>query len=235
MSDASVLLELAEADYVILRIKKQLDELPQRAQLLELRTKKAEVDAKGQQVAQIRHESEMTIKALQDEEATLIEETASAKKHVESTINYKEAAAYNKKIEGFAKRLEKIEFETLKQMERLDKVATVEAQVSEALAKLKTQDDSLLGAYQAQAVALKREIAEEQKLRDDLTKKLPDDLLVRYQKACESKGGRGAAHIEGIHCSGCHVELTEGQLEKLKKGGQISECPFCQRLLVVEV
>lgn len=235
MSDASVLLELAQADYMILRIKKQLDELPQRVQLFELRTKKAEVDAKAQQVADIRHESEKTIKELQDEDAILQEQTDAAKAQIENTINYKEIAAYNKKIEGFAKRQEKIEFESLKQMERLDKVANVERQVQEALAKLKKQDDELLGSYQVQAGALKRDIMETQRLREGLAKQLPGDLLARYDKACESKGGRGAAYIEGIHCSGCHVELTEGQLDKLKKGAQISECPYCHRLLVVEV
>ena len=234
MSDASVLLELAQADYLILRIKKQLDELPQRAKLLELRTKKAEVDAKAAQVAQMRQAGEKAIKALQDEEAMLKEKIAKAQKNIDSTTNYKEVTALNKELEGYAKRQEKIEFDSLRQMERLDKIAQVENQVKVALGKLKKQDDELLTVYQAQAGALKREMSAAQELRERLAKELSGDLLARYVRACESKGGRGAAHIEGTHCSGCRVEFTEGQLEKLRSGAQIGECPYCHRLLVVE-
>jgi predicted nucleic acid-binding Zn-ribbon protein len=233
MSDASVLLELAQADYLILRIKKQLDELPQLARLLELRTKKAEVDAKAEQVAKMRHEGERTIKALADEEETLRDRLAKAQNKRDNTINYKEASAYNKEIEGFIKRMEKIEFDSLKQMEKLDKIAQVEGQVNAALARLQKQDAEQMAAYKTQAGALKREMQEASDLREGLEKKLPPDLITRYDKACKAKGGRGAAHIEGTHCSGCRVEITEGQLEKLKSGAQIGECPHCHRLLVV--
>ena len=234
MSDGSILLELAQADYLIIRIKKQLDELPQRAHLLELRTKKAEVDTKAEQVAQMRKEAERAIKELQDEEETLRDKTAKSQARVNNTTNYKEVAALSKEIEGFARRLEKIEFDSLKQMERLDKIAQVEKQVNAALSRLKKQDDELLAVYQSQASALKREIATTQELHDSLAKKLPGDLMARYKRACESKGGRGAAHIERTHCSGCRVELTEGQLEKLSNGAEIGECPYCHRLLVAQ-
>ena len=235
MSDASVLLELAKTDYLILRIKKQLDELPQRARLLELRTKKAEVEAKLEQVAKMRRENEKTVKALQDEEAILKDKTARAKEKTNNAANYKEVMALSKEIDSYAKRMEKVEFESLKQMEKLEKIAQVEEQVNAALSRLKKQDDELLAVYQGQAGALKREMSSAQDLRAKLAKELSGDLLTRYERACESKGGRGAAHIERTHCSGCHVELTEGQLVKLASSpSQIGECPYCHRLLVVE-
>ena len=235
MSEASVLLELAKTDYLVLRLKKQLDELPQRGQLLELRTKKAEVTAKAEQVALMHHEAERAIKALQDEAESLKEKIALSQTRINSTTNYKEVAALNKEIEGNRKRIEKIEFETLKQMDKLDKVTQVDEQVKGALARLKKQDDELLAAYQTQAGALKKEMSGAQVVRESLAEQLPADLLARYMRACEAKGGRGAAHIEGTHCSGCRVELTEGQMEKLRNGERIGECPYCHRLLVVEV
>ncbi|MCL1846661.1 MAG: hypothetical protein FWF91_01680 [Coriobacteriia bacterium] len=235
MSDASILLELANTDYLILRLKKQLDELPQRGQLLELRTKKAEVNAKAEQVALMHHEAERTIKALQDEAESLKEKIALSQTRINGTTNYKEVAALNKEIEGNKKRIEKIEFETLRQMDKVDKVAQVDEQVKGALARLKKQDDELLAVYQTQAGALKKEMSAAQVVRENLAGQLPADLLARYMRACESKGGRGAAHIEGTHCSGCRVELTEGQMEKLRNGERIGECPYCHRLLVVEV
>jgi len=234
MSDASILLELAEVDYSILKIKKQLDELPQRAQLLELRTKKAEVDTKATQVALLRRESEKTIKELQDEAKTFKDRIARAKEKTNNAANYKEVLALSKEIDSHAKRLEKTEFELLRQMEKQEKIRQVEKQVSAALSRLKKQDDELLTVYQGEAVALKKEMSAAQDLRARLAKELSSNLLTRYERACKSKGGRGAAHIERTHCSGCHVELTEGQLTKLANiPSQIGECPYCHRLLVV--
>jgi len=129
MSDANLLLELAKADYLILRLKKQLNELPQRARLLELRTKKAEVEAKAAQVAQMRREREETIKALNDEEESLYERIAKARERTNKTTNYKEVVSLSKEIDNHTKRLEKVEYDSLKQMERLDRIALVEEQV----------------------------------------------------------------------------------------------------------
>ncbi|MDR2587741.1 MAG: C4-type zinc ribbon domain-containing protein [Coriobacteriales bacterium] len=234
MSDAKTLLELTTADYALLRLKKQLDELPQRAKLLELRTKRAEVDAKAAQVAQMRKDCEQTLKRLQDEEATLRDKTAEAQKQIDKTTNYKEVTALTREIESFARRAEKTEFETLKQYERSDKIAQVEKQVGAAQAKLAKQDEELFASYQSQVAALKKEGAQAQQQREKLTKELPDDLRKRYEKAREAKGGIGVAYIEGSHCSACRVELTEGQRAKLKSGGEIGSCPHCHRLLVVK-
>jgi predicted nucleic acid-binding Zn-ribbon protein len=233
MSDAKILLDLTAADHTLLKLKKQLDELPQRAKLIELRTKRAEVEAKAKQVVQMRKECEQTIKLLQDEEVMLREKTVAVQAQIDKTSNYKEVAALTREIEGFARRMEKIEFEALKQFERSDKISRVESQVNSALAKLVKQDEVLLTSYQTQAGALQKEALTTQQSREKLAKELSPDLLKRYEKAREAKGGLGAAHIEGTHCSGCRVEFTEGQLVKFKSGKEINECPYCHRLLVV--
>ncbi|HBT95557.1 MAG TPA: hypothetical protein DEB24_05500 [Coriobacteriia bacterium] len=162
------------------------------------------------------------------------EKSTHAQEQIDQTSNYKEVAALTKEIEGFAKRLEKIEFETFKLLERSDKIKTVEEQVASALVRLNKQDAELLEEYQGQAAALKKEELQAQQEREAFEKALPEDLAKCYEKAREAKGGFGAARIEGTHCSGCHVEYTEGQIAKLRGGEHISECPYCHRLLVVE-
>jgi predicted nucleic acid-binding Zn-ribbon protein len=234
MSDAKTLLELTAADRALLRLKKQLDELPQRAKLLELRTKRAEVDGKAGQVTKMHKDCEQAIRMLQDEETMLREKTADVHVQIDKTSNYKEVTALTREIESFARRIEKIEFDMLKQLERADKISQVASQVDGALAKLKRQDEELLSSYQTQAGALKRELAAIQAQREKLVEDLSPKLLDRYEKAREVKGGLGAAHIEGNHCSVCRVELTEGQLIKLRSGEDIGECPYCHRLLVVK-
>lgn len=234
MSTANTLLELNTADHALLKLKKQLEQLPQRAQLLELRTKRAEVEAKAQQVTQMRSDNDQAIKVLQDEDATLKDKTSEVQTQINATNNYKEVTALTHEIETFVKRAEKIEFDTLKQLERADKISQVEQQLAATLAKIAKQDEELIASYQAQGGALQKEAAILQSQRETLAKQLPSDLLKRYEKARESKGGFGAAFIEGTHCSGCRVQFTEGQLAKLKQSDElIVECPHCHRLLVV--
>jgi predicted nucleic acid-binding Zn-ribbon protein len=233
MSEANTLLELNSADYTLLKLKKQLDSLPQREKLLELRTKRAGVEAKAQQVAQLRLECEQVIKLLQDEETMLKDKTAEVQKQIDETSNYKEVTALTHEIETFAKRAEKIEFDMLKQFEHADKITQVEQQVKATLAKIAKQDADLVASYQSEGGALQKEAAQTTAQRESLAKQLSPDLLKRYEKARESKGGFGAAFIEGGHCSGCRVQFTEGQLAKLKDSEDIDQCPHCHRLLVV--
>ncbi|MDR3315849.1 MAG: C4-type zinc ribbon domain-containing protein [Coriobacteriales bacterium] len=234
ISDARTLLELSSTDYALLRLKKQLDTLPQRKKLLDLRTKRAEVEKKVLQIEALRSDCEQVIKRLQDEEASLRAKADEVQHKVDETSNYKEVGNLSKEIEGFAKRIEKIEFETLRQLERSDKIAQVEKQVHAALAKLNKQDEELIASFQADGGALQKEMFVAQKLRQTLAESLPAELLERYEKARQAKGGTGAAHLELTHCSGCRVELTDGQLAALKSGPEISECPYCHRLLVVQ-
>jgi predicted nucleic acid-binding Zn-ribbon protein len=233
MSDAKTLLEITAADYALLKLKKRLDELPQRARLLEIRTKRAELDVRATQVAQMRTSCDQALKLLQDEETMLQERTREVQAQIDKTNNYKEITAFTSELESFARRMEKLEFDELKQLERSDKINQVIEQLSAALEKLAAQDEELLTSYQTQAGAIQKEAALTQHLREKLAADLLPDLLKRYEKARASKGGQGAAHIEGSHCSACSVELTDGQLGKLRSGGEIGECPHCHRLLVV--
>jgi predicted nucleic acid-binding Zn-ribbon protein len=232
--EARTLLDLSSTDYALLRLKKQLDSLPQREKLLELRTKRAKVEKKAQQVEAMRNDCERVILRLQDEDVSLRARAEEAQHKVDTASNYKEVGNLSKEIEGFAKRIEKIEFETLKQLERADKIVQVEDQVHAALIKLNEQDEELIASFQADGGALQKEMYVTQKLREALAESLPADLLERYERARQAKGGTGAAHLEVKHCSGCRVEFTDGQLASLQADSEISECPYCHRLLVIQ-
>ncbi|MDR1714152.1 MAG: hypothetical protein LBR39_08405 [Coriobacteriales bacterium] len=233
MSDARTLMELTAADYQLIRLKKQLDGLPQRQKLLDLRAKQAEVQRKAEQVNSLYHECEQAIKQLQDEEASLKAKSAEAQAQIDTAANYKEVTNLTLELESLARRREKVEFEALKLMERLDKAAEVQAQVQQALEKLSRQDEELVSSFQSEGAAIQKETFITEKLREQLTAALPAELLKRYEQARQAKGGAGAAHLEGSHCSGCRVAFTDGQLAKLTQGPEIGECPHCHRLLVV--
>ena len=233
MTDAEKLIRLTGIDTALIRLKKQLDSLPQRAKLLEVRTKKAEVETKARQVEILRQECEETIAHLQEEEASLKGHIAESQAKIDETSEYRELENLSHEIESLAKKAERAEFDSLKAMERLDKIAVVEGQVTTALQRFNQQDDELIASYQADAAVLQKEMATLQQHRALLMDNLPSTLCDRYERARTSKGGAGAAQLEGGHCSGCRVEYSEGQFAKLTQGPEITECPYCHRILVV--
>jgi predicted nucleic acid-binding Zn-ribbon protein len=99
---------------------------------------------------------------------------------------------------------------------------------------LARQDSELLESYQSEVARLKKEEHAALQEREILASAMRPQLALRYEKSRDAKGGFGAAHIEATHCSGCHVELTEGQISRLRDSEQIGECPYCHRLLVVQ-
>ena len=234
MSEGTELLELQEADFSLLRLRKQLDEIPQRAKLAEVSSKRMEVQLKAEQVSTMRADSERETKRLQDEGVVLRGKMVEAQCQIAESSDYREVAALSKEIEGLAKRAEKIEFESLKYMERADKITGVEAQVSDALAELARQETELQAELEQRKQDLMDEARRIKAKREQLVKGISAELLGRYDRAVAAKNGVGAAYLEGDHCSGCRVQLTDGQLAKLSKESEIASCPYCHRLLVIQ-
>ncbi|MEI7547757.1 MAG: C4-type zinc ribbon domain-containing protein [Actinomycetota bacterium] len=58
--------------------------------------------------------------------------------------------------------------------------------------------------------------------------------LATYAHARKQFHGVGVAHLEGSHCSGCHMDLSPAELDLVKSSpvGALSECPQCGRILV---
>ena len=233
MSEGSELLELQEADYKLLRQRKQLEELPERAQLAEIEAKRVEVQKKSEQVIRMRAESEQETDRLQNEGSELRAKMAEVQQLIAQSSDYREVAALSKEIEGLAKRAEKADYEYLKTGERCEQICDVQAQAEQALSALSKRHDELLTQLEEQKKLLLDQARGIKDKRDELVKNISRELLERYDRAVAAKNGVGAAYLEGDHCSGCRVQLTDGQLAKLRKESEIATCPYCHRLLVM--
>jgi predicted nucleic acid-binding Zn-ribbon protein len=56
-----------------------------------------------------------------------------------------------------------------------------------------------------------------------------------YAATRKRHGGVGFVSIDGRSCSGCHVDMSQGEFEQLRSApaGELPECPNCGRLVVV--
>ncbi|MDR2492436.1 MAG: hypothetical protein LBD25_03095 [Coriobacteriales bacterium] len=232
LSDAQLLLALQETDFRVLQLKKQLEELPQRSKILEVRAKHREVKEKLGRLAALRDECDEGTRKLQERESTLKAHMADIQAAIDTTGDYKQATALSHEYNIQSKAVEGLESELLQLLEKLDKIAAVAAEADSALDRLAKQEDALTESFKAQGGALQEAIGRESRLRGLAYERLPAFIQSRYDKAVASKGGSGAAYIENGHCSACHVAFNEGQMLRLKHGEPISECPHCHRLLV---
>ncbi len=63
---------------------------------------------------------------------------------------------------------------------------------------------------------------------------LPTALSDRYETLRARLKGTGAARLVGSHCDGCHLELSSGEVEKIRAlpPGEVATCEQCGRILV---
>lgn len=119
----------------------------------------------------------------------------------------------------------------------LEEQAAAEADLAAHAAGLPAAEAALAASAAALAeanAALDTEAAELGVRREALVQAIPAGELARYERVRAQFGGVGVAHLEGTHCSGCHMELSPKELDVVRKApaGELGECPQCGRMLV---
>ncbi|MDO8391807.1 MAG: C4-type zinc ribbon domain-containing protein [Actinomycetota bacterium] len=124
-----------------------------------------------------------------------------------------------------------------RELAALDEQAAGESELAALQAKvpaLRAACD-LTGAALADALAaLEVEVAGLRAEREGLVATMSAADLATYAHARKQFHGVGVAHLEGSHCSGCHMDLSPAELDQVKAppAGALSECPQCGRILV---
>jgi hypothetical protein len=98
---------------------------------------------------------------------------------------------------------------------------------------------------EAQAAELRQQVAEGQveidaalpeaiRSRAAEAALLPTALSDRYETLRAHLKGTGAARLVRSHCDGCHLELSSGEVEKIRAlpPGEVATCEQCGRILV---
>jgi predicted nucleic acid-binding Zn-ribbon protein len=69
--------------------------------------------------------------------------------------------------------------------------------------------------------------------RSSLVPDIPAGLMNRYETV-RSKLGVASARLVGSRCEGCHLDLSAGELDEVRRTpeGQIPDCPQCGRMLI---
>jgi uncharacterized protein len=82
--------------------------------------------------------------------------------------------------------------------------------------------------------AIDAELAEARVARAEAATSLPAALSDRYEMLRARLKGTGAARLVGHRCSGCHLELSAGEVERIRAAtpDTVVTCDQCGRILV---
>ena len=202
---------------------------------MECRAKRRELKAKQDQVVGLADEVAEKIARFEEEETKLLAKLAELQATLDHTTDHRVVAKVTRDMEGLVKREQTINEETDALLERQIKIDNLAAQLADMLAKLDHKEHHLTEDFKEKGGEAKARVDALQAQIERLVGDLPAALQSRYAKVKAEKGGRGAAFLEGSHCSACHVELQTGALAKLKAGEAVTECPSCRRIFAARV
>jgi predicted nucleic acid-binding Zn-ribbon protein len=128
------------------------------------------------------------------------------------------------------------------ELEELELVAMLEqdpidaelAALSERAAPLESQAVELRQQVAEAEVEIDAALAEATSSRGAEAVLLPTALSERYETLRARLKGTGAARLVRSHCDGCHLELSSGEVEKIRAlpPGEVATCEQCGRILV---
>lgn len=232
--DLTNLLRMQQIDLDLMKAKKKLEELPQRATILAARQKKRTIEQKRDQVAEMRARAEGMAAKLEAEDAELAEKQRRVQEAIDGSLgNYRNVEAHTKELNGFAKRRNALEVELTRLGEELAKIEGVQSQVSQALAEVDKQEAAAIVSFQREGGALQAEIARMSADREGMSAELSPELRDTYNRTASRTGGVAVGLLTEGRCGVCRTVIDGGRLIDLRAEAPLGTCPHCKRLLVV--
>jgi predicted nucleic acid-binding Zn-ribbon protein len=127
--------------------------------------------------------------------------------------------------------LEELELVSMLEQDPIDAELTA---LRERADPLEAQAAELRLQVAASQVEIDAALAEAVPARSAQAALVPTALSDRYETLRARLKGTGAARLLGTHCAGCHLELSSGEVEKIRAlpPGQVATCDQCGRILV---
>ncbi len=174
---------------------------------------------------------EMDRKTLELDAGTRRESINRLKTQQYETRKNDEFRAMGNEIERYEKEIQRIEDQELELMDQAEKVkvevAAEEKKASaarESIARQMADLDEKGKTLEGRLNALTTE-------RTELSGKVDEDLLERFERLFGSKGDAAVVALEHEVCTGCHMKVTTQTAHRVRNGKEIVSCEQCGRIL----
>ena len=223
------LLVLQDRQQKIKQIQTEIRTLPLQKQNLE-----AQLAASVASVEVLKHKGrqvELDRKKLELDVGTRAESVSRLKTQQYQTRKNDEFQAMGHEIERYENEISKIEDEELELMEQADKIKTELAAEEKKAATTRESNSRQMADLEAKSKTLQSRLEDLTKERAELTGKIDEDLLSRFERLFTSKGDAVVVALEHEVCTGCHMKVTIATAMRVRAGKEIVSCENCGRIL----
>lgn len=232
--DIETLQRLQEIDVDATNAQRELDGLPQRKQLAEIRAKEEAIREKQQQVDKLADTNRTELSRVGAEiEILSIRQEETQKKIHESGSDFRAMDSLSKDLDSMAARTEELEANRQAIQAREQQIDGVKRQIEAALDALSGQEASLSEELQGKVSVLQERLSKAKAEHADLISTLPADVAREYEHARKRCGGVALSVLLDGACTTCRSVLEETRLLQVRRQAPLGICPMCHRLLII--
>jgi predicted nucleic acid-binding Zn-ribbon protein len=234
-ANGAALLALQLVDSELDQLAARRARLPERATLAEAQQRYAAVLARQAEQRTAIDAALAAIEAGEHEGAALDKQRARLEGQLKTVIAPREAEALTHEIDLLRAKRSAVDDAELEAMEQ-------QAEAEAALVALAADETAAGAAVEAAQAALDEALASMAAVEAEVTGRrasaaaaLDAAALDFYAATRKRHGGVGFVRVDGRSCSGCHVDMSQGEFEQLRSASadELPECPNCGRLVVV--
>jgi predicted nucleic acid-binding Zn-ribbon protein len=153
---------------------------------------------------------------------------------LKTVIAPREAEALTHEIDGARARRSAVDDMELEAMEQQADAEHALAAATESEREARAVVAAAAADLEAALDSLAAVEAEVQQRRTAAAAALDPNELDTYAAVRRRHGGVGFVRVEGRSCTGCHVDMSQAELEQVRAvTSELPECPNCGRLIVV--
>ena len=190
------------------------------------------------ELERLSEEDKQALLLRKQQELELAEGEASIKSHrmrLNLIRNDKELQAVGHEVETLKESNQRLEGEVLVQMEAAEQRAPRIKELTELVAKKRTEliaaEKEIAGQVEEVKTALVRQRIE----RDAIAAGIDGGLRQRYETIFNRRGGLAVVAVKSGTCQGCRMRIPPQLHNEIQRLDKIHFCPNCQRILYCEV
>lgn len=118
-----------------------------------------------------------------------------------------------------------------KRLEELNEKIKENEELVKALAMMTEQE---IKELENSTEGIDDELKKARAKKDKLSEGVSPELLFKFERIIKNKGGIGRVGLKSGVCQGCHMELPQQFVNKVRLNKEIEFCPYCSRILTYE-
>lgn len=224
-----LLIELQECDTQLMKMESMKKQLPEKIKKLDddflSLQEKMEQSSRKYESSKTQHaENENKIKKLD-------EGIIKSKERLLEVKNNKEYQALLKEIEIAETTRSDIETVIISILDELEKLSVQVKKDQAELSGYREKYEEEKKILEINLNSMDTSSASWEQKRIDLKKKVPAELLVRYEKIKKRNNGIGISSVWKSVCNGCHMNIPPQLYIELQKSSELHSCPNCHRIM----